>query len=286
MQHASLPRVRASVWGLWRRLPRQDNLRPAEALVFKRLLEKAQEVAQRHLPEEVREGGKRIAERVLEHTPQRLKSAAGTLFSDAPAVAEPAAKKVRREIDEDKQEPKVVVFGLPEDPSTQRVWELLDGQGVANRRMNLHEQPAAARQIAGLTGVMVPPYIYISGRYWGSEGELVSLIEIGDLAAIIAGDLQAISAESRRIGQIVEEFDDAMTAANIVARLRVGHIVAMEDLDCWCEPNPDTGEQRVIYEGTPRSLDQLETVAEDIARLVDEGELTARWLLEPEVSTF
>ena len=262
--------------------------------MLKRWLEKAQEIADRHLPEEVRAEGKRIAERVLEHTPDRLKNAAEALFAEhegessgstGSTVAESSAS-VRREIDEDKTEPKVVVFGYPEDPTTQRVWDLLDSQGVANRRMDLHEQPTAARQIASLTGVMVPPYVYISGRYWGGEGEIVSLIAMGDLATIIAGDLSSISDDARRIGGLHEVFDDAMTAENIIARLRLGHIVAMEDLDCWCEPNPDTGENRVIYEGTPRSIDEIESVAAEIARLVDEGEIEARWLLEPEVSTF
>ncbi len=261
--------------------------------MLKRWLEKAQEIADRHLPEEVRAEGKRIAERVLEHTPDRLKSAAEALFADGEADSGDSggapgetAASVRREIDEDKTEPKVVVFGYPEDPTTQRVWELLDGQGIANRRMNLHEQPMAAKQMAGLTGVMVPPYVYISGRYWGGEGEIVSLIGTGDLAAIVAGDLSSISEDARRIGGLQEEFDDAMSAENIVDRLRLGHIVAMEDLDCWCEPHPETGENRVIYEGTPRPMEEIEAVAAEIARLVDEGEIEARWLLEPEVSTF
>jgi len=239
---------------------------------------------------EVRAEGKRIAERVLEHTPDRLKNAAEALFAEhggAPGSSEGAANEpaasVRREIDEDKTEPKVVVFGYPEDPTTQRVWDLLDGQQVANRRMNLHEQPTAARQIASLTRVMVPPYVYISGRYWGGEGELVSLIAMGDLAAIVAGDLSSISEDARRIGGLHEDFDDAMTAENIIARLKLGHIVAMEDLDCWCEPNPETGENRVIYEGTPRSIDEIGSIAAEIARLVDEDEIEARWLLEPEV---
>lgn len=262
--------------------------------MLKRWLEKAQEIADRHLSEEVRAEGKRIAGRVLERTPERIRSAAEALFADeeggssAPRAGAPAesAASVRREIDEDKTEPKVVVFGYPEDPTTQRVWELLDSQRIANRRMNLHEQPTAARQIASLTGVMVPPYVYISGRYWGGEGEIVSLIAMGDLAAIVAGDLSSISEDARRIGGLHEQFDDAMTAENIIARLKLGHIVAMEDLDCWCEPHPDTGENRVIYEGTPRSIDEIDEIAAEIARLVDEGEIEARWLLEPEVSTF
>ncbi|MCA9660785.1 MAG: hypothetical protein KC486_20755 [Myxococcales bacterium] len=257
--------------------------------MLKRWLEKAQKIADRHLPEEVREGGKRLAERVLERAPERLRDAARPLFADAEGAAaapEPSARDVRREIDEDKTEPGVVVFGYPEDPATQRVWALLDEQGVETRRMDLHQQPAAARQIAGVTGVMVPPYVFIKGRFWGGEGEVVSLIELGDLARVVAGDLAAISDEARRIGKIVEEFDDAMSAENIVKRLRLGHIVAMEDLDCWCEKDPESGALRVIYEGVPRPIGDLEAIAEEIARLVEAEEIEARWLLEPEVSTF
>jgi len=256
--------------------------------LLKRLVQKAQKIADRHLPEEVREGGKRIAERVLERAPLRLRNAAETLFGgdEDDLQSPPPTGSVRREIDEDRSEPKVVVFGYPEEPATQRVSELLDGQGVPHRRMNLHEQPAAARQIAGLTGVMVPPYVYVRGRYWGGEGEIVSLIEIGDLAAVVAGDLDSISAESRRIGKLHEEFDDSMTANNICERLRLGHIVATHDLDCWCESDPKTGEQRIIYEGGPRPMQDIEEIAEEIAGQVDEGELEAHWLLEPEISTF
>ncbi len=256
--------------------------------MFKRLVQKAQKIADRHLPEEVREGGKRIAERVLERAPLRLRNAAETLFADdgSDLQSSPSAASVRREIDEDVSEPKVVVFGHPEESATQRVWELLDGQDVPHRRMNLHDQPAAARQIAGLTGVMVPPYVYVRGRYWGGEGEIISLIEVGDLAAVVAGDLDSISAESRRIGKLHEEFDDSMSAANICERLRLGHIVATHDLDCWCEPDPKTGEMRIIYEGGPRPMEDLEAIAEEIAAQVDDGEIEAHWLLEPEISTF
>ncbi|HFE44537.1 MAG TPA: hypothetical protein ENJ18_03445 [Nannocystis exedens] len=255
--------------------------------MFKRLVQKAQKIADRHLPEEVRESGKRIAERVLERTPLRLRNAAETFFREETGdLQSPSEAEGRREIDEDASEPKVVVFGHPEEPATRRVWELLDGQAVAHRRMNLHDQPAAARQIAGLTGVMVPPYIYISGRYWGGEGEIISLIEVGDLEAVIAGDLDSISDESRRIGKLHQEFDDSMSAANICERLRLGHIVATHDLDCWCEADPNTGEQRIIYEGGPRPIEDLEAIAEEIAGQVDEGEIEAHWLLEPEISIF
>jgi glutaredoxin len=51
------------------------------------------------------------------------------------------------------------------------------------RRQNLHQQPREALQIASMTGVMVPPYVYIHGRFWGGEGEMESLLALGELAA-------------------------------------------------------------------------------------------------------
>lgn len=126
--------------------------------------------------------------------------------------------------------------------------------------------------------------MYIRGRFWGSEGEIVSLRATGDLAHVVAGRMDAISDEARRIGKIQREFDEAMTAENIAARLRLGHIVAMDDLDCWCEVDPASAEERVFYEGSPRPLADLPAIAAEIAARVEAGEVSARWLFEPEVS--
>lgn len=279
--------------------------------MLKRWLQKAQEIADRHLPEELVEGGRRLRERVLEQAPERVRSAvrpwlggdvepereAAEHGDDAAGGGAPAAPTsahgedagaptgpVRREIDESNTGPKVVVFGYPEDPVTQRVWAIFADAAIDIRRMNLHQQPEAARQIAGLTGVMVAPYVYIRGRFWGSEGEIVSLRATGDLAAIVDGRMDEISDEARRIGNIRREYDDAMTPENIVYRLRAGHIVAMGDLDCWREVDATSGEERVIYEGMPRPGSDLEAIAADIAARVDAGEIEARWLFEPEVA--
>ncbi|MEZ4454447.1 MAG: hypothetical protein R3B09_33655 [Nannocystaceae bacterium] len=274
--------------------------------MLKRWLQKAQEIADRHLPEELVEGGRRLRERVLEAAPERVRNAARPWLGgdvepsteaeveggSAPAHAasplvddaEAPSGPVRREIDESNTGPKVVVFGYPEDPVTQRVWALFADAGIDIRRMNLHQQPEAARQIAGLTGVMFPPYVYIRGRFWGSEGEIVSLRATGDLAAVVDGRLEEISDEARRIGKVRQEFDDAMTADNIVVRLRHGHIVAMGDLDCWREVDAASGEERVIYQGVPRPGADLPAIAAEIEAAVEAGEVEARWLFEPEVA--
>jgi glutaredoxin-related protein len=255
--------------------------------MLKRWLQKAQEAADRHLPAEVVEGGRRLAERVLERAPEAVRATVQPWLDgavEADVEAAPAPQEVRREFEEESRAPKVIVFGYPEEAATQRVWALFAAEGIEIRRMNLHQQPEAARQIAGLTGVMVPPYVYIHGRFWGGEGEVLSLKEMGDLGAVIENRMEDVSAEGRRIGKVRDEFDEAMTPANIAARLRQGHIIAMEDLDCWCEAEPGGG-LRIFYEGHVHPLSELEAIAAQIAGRVERGEVEARWLFEPAVST-
>lgn len=258
--------------------------------MLKRWLQKAQEAAQRHLSPEFVEGATRLAERVLEHTPEAVKATVRPWIEEGDEAGEgrrapESAKEAWREVEEQGHDPKVIVFGYPEESATQRVWALFAAEGIDIRRMNLHQQPDAARQIAGVTGVMVPPYVYIHGRFWGSEGEIVSLQALGDLRAVIEGRLGDVSPEGRRIGKIREDFDEAMSAENIAARLRLGHIVAMEDLDCWCEGDPSSADAKVFYEGHVRPIGDLEAIAREIAGRVERGEVEARWLFEPAVST-
>lgn len=262
--------------------------------MLKDLWRKAQEAAERHLPDSVREGGRKLAEQVLERAPASLQSRARALLqqteAEAPeapvepaiAGAESAAPAAAPEVDE-REQGSVVVFGYPEDAATDRVAALLAAEGVEHRRMNLHQQPQAAKQIAAVTGVMSPPYVYIRGRFWGGEGEIESLRGLGELHAVVAGRLAELSDEARRIGKLREEFDDALSADNILLRLRRGHILSVDDLDCWYETGPD-GQARFYYEGAPRPVEDMEAVAREIAGRAEAEGLTAQWRFEPAVS--
>jgi len=76
-----------------------------------------------------------------------------------------------------------------------------------------------------------------------------------------------------------EDFDEAITADNIVARLRLGHILSVDDIDCWYERGPDA--DRLYYDGAPRPPAELRAVAEEIeARFAAaEGQLRVEWRL-------
>ena len=175
---------------------------------------------------------------------------------------------------------RVVLFGYPEDDATNRVAALFTAAGVVFRRQNLHQQPREAQQIASMTGVMVPPYVYIHGRFWGGEGEMESLLALGELQRIIDNRLDELSPEARRIGKLRESFDDVLSVDNILHRLRRGHILSVDGLDCWFEAG---AVPRFFYDGAPRPVDEMPAIAAEIARRGESGDCETRWLFEPSV---
>ena len=271
--------------------------------MLKGLLRRAQEAANKHLPESVRDGGRRLADAVLEHAPKSVQDAVAPLLRPdgatgrdpaEPGAAEPDADGLTgpgastgqgepaaaEELDFRDTQKRVVLFGYPEDAATDRVAALFTAEGVTFRRQNLHMQPREAAQIASMTGVMVAPYVYIHGRFWGGEGEMESLRGLGEVQKVIDNRLDDLSVEARRIGKLRESFDDALTPDNIAFRLERGHILSVDGLDCWFEPG---AEPRLFYDGAPRPVADMPIVAAEIARRAESQGAETRWLFEPSV---
>lgn len=258
--------------------------------MLKDLLRRAQDAAQRHLPESVRDTGRRLVDAVLERAPQSVQERVAPLLRGDPAHApevsadEPvdeASAPADDPLDFRDTQKRVVLFGYPEDAATDRVAALLTAEGIVFRRQNLHMQPREAMQIASMTGVMVAPYVFIHGKFWGGEGEMESLRALGELAAIVDNRLDELSPEARRIGRIKQSFDDAITVANIVDRLRRGHILRVDDLDCWYEA-PRAGQPaRFFHDGAPRPEADIPDVAAEIVRRVESEGVKATWVVDP-----
>lgn len=257
--------------------------------MLKGLLRRAQEAANKHLPDRVLDGGRRLADAVLEHAPRAVQDVVAPLLRSSDTAVQSAASTDdpggrsglgEDELDFRDTQKRVVLFGYPEDEASNRVAALLTGAGVVFRRQNLHQQPREALQIASMTGVMVPPYIYIHGRFWGGEGEMETLLAFGDLQRVIDNKLDQLSPEARRIGKLRESFDDVLTPENILFRLGRGHILSIDGLDCWFEAG---AAPRFFYDGAPRTVDEMPTVAAEIARRGESRDCETRWLFEPSV---
>lgn len=177
----------------------------------------------------------------------------------------------------------VVVYSTPdEDDDVQAILAILAGIEAEVRQSDLRREPQTARQLAELTGVMVPPYVFINGRHWGNRYDLESLAAWGDLPKIVANLLDDISDDARRLGKVHDSYSDEIGVDNILTRWKLGHILCVDDLDSWYEVDRQHGE-RFFYQGGPRPVADMHAVAEEIVRAVEAGELEAVWQLEPSV---
>ncbi|HWB73480.1 MAG TPA: hypothetical protein VG755_00965 [Nannocystaceae bacterium] len=177
----------------------------------------------------------------------------------------------------------VVVYATErERAGVDQIVALFDGVDTTVRVMDLDREPQTKRQMARLTDVMVPPYVFINGRYWGGPYEMEALAGTGDLPRVVANLLDEIGPEARRIGKLRETFSDDITVDNVLARWRLGHILCVDDLDAWFETDKD-GRERFFYQGGERPVAEMQQVAEQIARAVAAGEIEAQWLLDPVV---
>ena len=208
-------------------------------------------------------------------------SPSASLREDPRAVLERVKAKAEHGL---KPEDRLVVIyhdgGQDEDVAA--IHQILEGVEAEVRENDLRREPQTARQLAELTGVMVPPYVFVNGKHWGSRYDLEALAADGDLEAVVANRLDEISDEARRIGHVHESYSDEISVANILTRWRLGHILCVDDLDSWYEVERG-GAERFYYQGGPRPVEDMPTVAEEIVRGVEAEDFEAVWMLEPSV---
>lgn len=281
---------------------------------LKGLVTRARKLAEERLPPDLVDATKRVAQVVLEHAPQtvasRINGGSSQAHDAAPSEAAPepgaaatnrdeplneaerrrAAEVLERLRDKSNEGLKpedrlVVVYATGEEAAdVEEIKTTFAGIDTTLRHMDLDKEPAQTkRQLAKLTGVMVPPYVYINGRYWGAQYEMETLRASGDLENVVANRLDLIGEEAKRIGKIRESYSDEISMSNILERWKLGHILCVDDLDAWYEQDRD-GTERFYYQGGPRPVDDMQSVAEEIVAAVEAEEYEASWMLDPAVS--
>src|SRR5262245_1030061 len=81
----------------------------------------------------------------------------------------------------------VVIYATErERAGVDQIAKLFDGIDTTVRVMDLDREPQTKKQMARLTDVMVPPYVFINGRYWGGPYEMEALAGTGDLPRVVA----------------------------------------------------------------------------------------------------
>ena len=279
---------------------------------LKNLIGRARKAAQEHLPPDVLDAGRRLRRQVERRAPAPVAQALQDLMDDegedGEADDETAAAKAtladgrvpesQREATDDvlarvkrkaehglKPEDRLFVIYYTQETAedAQAIRKLADGVDTVVREIDLgQERPQVATQLAKLTGVMVPPYVYINGKYWGGRYDIESLAATPDLELVVANRLDDISAEARRIGGVHETYSDEISVDNLLTRWKLGHILCVDDLDAWYEVDKD-GTARFFYQGAPHPADEMPKVAEEIVAAVEAEEYEATWQLEPSV---
>lgn len=274
--------------------------------VFKSLVNRARKAARQHLPPEVVSVGKKLRDTVVERAPAPIAEAVKAYVPEddepAPHQAEPPAATApsapRREAASDvlqrvktkaskglKPEDRLVVVYATSEQSEDvaAIVEILKTVDTPIREIDLdRERPKVRTQLAELTGVMVPPYVYINGKFWGARYELESLAGRDELELVVANRLDELSEEAKRIGNVRGSYSDEISVENILTRLKLGHILCVDDLDAWYEIEKD-GSERFYYQGGPRPVPDMEAVAKEIVAAVEAEEYEARWQLDPSV---
>jgi len=268
---------------------------------WKRWIDRARKVAEENLPQRVVDAGRKLIDDVAEVAPTRLAEVLGRgpatttsatmkesprdsahTFEDRAEILDRVRAKAEHGL---KPEDRVVVIYATraEAEAVAEIHQALAGIETTVRDMDLaKEPPQTATQLAKLTGVMVPPYVYINGRYWGAQYEMISLRASGDLESVVANRLDELSPEARRVGKLHESYSDAISVANMLERWKLGHILSVDDLDAWYEIDK-SGHERFFYQGAERPVADMPAVAEAIEAGVKSQAFEAKWMLEPTI---
>ncbi|MEM6290098.1 MAG: hypothetical protein AAGA54_02500 [Myxococcota bacterium] len=268
------------------------------------LLKKAKSLAEENLPSEVLDASRKLRDSVMERAPDAVTDAleriGGSEDGDAPATPtasatsdgftarrDEALQRVKSKADDGlkPEDSLVVVYATAEErDAVAHIETIFDSIDTVLRVMDLDKEPPQTKtQLAKLTGVMVPPYVYINGRYWGAHFDMESLAASGDLENIVANRLDNLSPLAKRMGRVRETYDDEITVENILERWKLGHILCVDDLDAWYEVDKD-GTEHFYCHGGPRPVEDMPTVAEEIVAAVEAEEYEATWQLEPTVA--
>lgn len=265
---------------------------------WKHLLTRARHLAETHVPDPLRGPGRKLLDELGRLVPGPLADAIGLVptVPEAPPETAPAAERSREAVLLERvraraehglkpEDRLVVIYATAhEAEAVAEIRGALAGIETTVREMDLDKEPLQTRtQLARLTGAMVPPYVYVNGRYWGAQYEILSLRERDELEHVVANRLDLLGPEARRIGKLHDAWSDDITVGNILQRWRLGHILSVDDLDAWYEVDKQ-GVAHFFYQGGPLPVEEMEAAAREIEAGVQAGTIEARWLLEPAVT--
>jgi glutaredoxin 3 len=196
---------------------------------------------------------------------KRVPETAQTPIQSAGREADPPTTPAPREI---------IVYSTSDGARCRQLRGLLERRGYAYRDVRIDEDLSTRSWLQRTTGDDGLPKVFVGTTCYGGFEDMQVLVFDGSLDRILRGE----SDPDRNVDALAA-LKEEMNAATIQTLLRKGEVLIIKEgemeTEAWAEPlaNPPL----IYYEGTPRPIDELESIAQQIVTRLNAGEIEASW---------
>ena len=168
----------------------------------------------------------------------------------------------------------IAVYSTSDGARCRQVRGLLEKRGYDYQDIRIDEDLSMRSWLQRTTGDAALPKIFVGSTCYGGFEDIQTLVFDGTFDRILRGE-----ADQEGTVDPLAALKEDMTAVSIQALLRKGEILIIKEgdmeMEAWAEPlaNPPL----VYYEGAPRPLDELETIAQEIVLRLEAGGIEVSW---------
>lgn len=167
----------------------------------------------------LRKAARRLEDALAVDPPRATKTATHGSPADRDESLAATVERARARMREEEPAAVLVYATAKDRAAVDTIRDVFAKYGETIREVDLDRDPRHFRNIAASTGVMVPPYVFVHGRHIGSDQEVAALDAENELAKILAGRLDELGPEARRMLRLRESFSDEVSLENLRDRL-------------------------------------------------------------------
>jgi glutaredoxin 3 len=196
---------------------------------------------------------------------KRAPETAQTPILPADREADPPAAPAPREI---------IVYSTSDGARCRQLRGLLERRGYDYKDVRVDEDLSTRSWLQRTTGDDGLPKVFVGATCYGGFEDMQVLVFDGSLDRILRGE----SDPDRNVDALAA-LKEEMNAATIQTLLRKGEVLIIKEgemeTEAWAEPlaNPPL----IYYEGTPRPIDEIESIAQQIVTRLNAGEIEVSW---------
>ena len=172
----------------------------------------------------------------------------------------------------------IVVYGTSDGVRCRQVRELLDKRANTYQDVRVDEDLSTRSWLQRTTGDDALPKVFVGSECYGGFEDTQVLVFDGRFDRILRGEAD----QDDKLDELAA-LKEEMSATAIFTLLRRGEILTITEgemaTDVWAEPlaNPPL----VYYEGSPHSIDELESIVAQIVTRLKAGDIAVIWKEEP-----